>query len=185
MNIIGVTLFLCGILIMGSDGQRRNKMKEKRLWVIEFQPGRDLVPEPRFWPDFETENIEVVLSDQFYAIVEAEYDRLKKLLQEYPYLYLAGEPRDGKWTDENGNVIYIYQGELVDLEALRIQEDAGAWDRLRVWVEKLGPPDETIAEKTWYFTGIDPSPEIEREVQEFLSQYGFEEAEDITGLGSL
>ena len=30
---------------------------EKRLWVVEFRPGRDLVSEPRFWPDFEAGGI--------------------------------------------------------------------------------------------------------------------------------
>jgi len=158
----------------------------KKLWLIEFNPSHsNVIPDARFWPDFEAKGIELVLGDQFYVIVEAEYDHLKKLLQNYPYLYLTGEPRDGKWIDESGNIIYIYQGELVELEARRLEEDAGAWQRLQVWIEKLGPPDETIAEKTWYYHGIEPPPEIEEEVAEFLGQYGFEEAEDITGLGDL
>jgi len=111
-------------------------MQKKNLWVVEFRPGQSgIVPEPRFWPDFEKEGIEVIVADQFFAVVVAEYDHLNRIIAS-PYLKIAGHPADGRWIGEGGETVYIIDGRVVD-------DEWEAWDA-------LGLRPETFGAETWH-----------------------------------
>jgi len=89
----------------------------KRLWVVDFRPGSPgVVPEPRFFPDYEAEGIDVVVADQFTAVVVAEYNHLEAVLRPYPYCQNVGQPANGRWVGEGGDEVYIHNAQLLGSE---------------------------------------------------------------------
>jgi len=87
----------------------------RRLWVCKYVGGQ--VPSPEFFPDFE-ELGDVIAADQFFTLIEAEYDTLNAELQHYPYVRLAGHPADGRWISEGGDEVYILNATVVTREEL-------------------------------------------------------------------
>ena len=101
----------------------------KRLWVVEFRS--DNVPSPTLVPDYEEEGIEVVIADVFFAVVNAEYDHLDRVVSKYPYCHITGQPADGRFIGENGGEVYIYDASLLETE----QE---LWERLGLKPQDFG-----------------------------------------------
>ncbi len=89
----------------------------ERLWVVEYHSQN--VPNPDFFPDYEGAGIEVVVTDQFGAVVRAEYNELDVLVSRYPYQRITGQPADGRWVNEAGDEVFIYNAELVTEDELR------------------------------------------------------------------
>jgi len=94
-------------------------MERQHLWVVEWRPGHDnLVPSAKFFPDWEDYNIEVIVADQFYAVVRDDLDHLQSALRDFPYQHVGGHPADGRWVGEGGDEVFICDGRVVSLAEL-------------------------------------------------------------------
>lgn len=123
----------------------RESEEEERLWVVEWVPGNSSVlPEPRFWPDWEDEGIEVVWADAFGVIVSDTYADLETVVRHFPYLRISGHPADGRWVWEGGDEVYIYDGVVL--------ED---WQQ---WVEAAGWKPKEFCGEMW--DDVDPDTVI-------------------------
>ena len=80
-------------------------------WLIEFTSSR-LVPTPSICPNFE--NMNVILGDTHFAIVDGDYNEISAEVNQFPYWRIAGQPADGKWVDGGGAVLYFLNGQSVD-----------------------------------------------------------------------
>jgi len=110
----------------------RRDMPQKRLWVIDWEPGNpSVIPSPELCPDFEDTDIEVLVADQFFTVVCADYDTLDSVVRPYPYWRITGRPVDGCWRNEGGDGIYIYNGTVLDTEE-------ELWDALGLKPESFG-----------------------------------------------
>lgn len=87
--------------------------KMKRLWVVDFQSGN--VPAPDLVPDYESYGIEVIIADQFFAVVSAEHNELNRIISKYPYCHIS-HPADGRWVSEGGDEVYIHNATLIASE---------------------------------------------------------------------
>ena len=109
----------------------------KRLWVVEYRSHN--VPEPRFFPDWEALQergvLDIIASDVFWIVVEADYNDLESIIRDYSYLKVAGHPADGRWVDAGGGEVYILDGQVVD-------------SAVELW-EGLEMRPETFGGKTW------------------------------------
>jgi len=111
---------------------------KKNLWVVEFRPPNPgLVPEPRFWPDFDHDDtIQVVVADQFYALVYTDLDHLQQVVRDFPYVRITGHPADGRWIGEGGEDLYIVDAKVIE-------------DEWQAW-EALGLRPQDFGATTWH-----------------------------------
>jgi hypothetical protein len=111
---------------------------KKRLWVVEFRPGNaSVIPSPELTPDYE-DDIEIIVADQFFSVVEAEYEQLNRIVSDYAYCRITGQPADGRWIGEGGDEVYIHNATILETEeelwnalGLKPQDFGGeTWDEV-------------------------------------------------------
>jgi len=91
--------------------QERKESKMKRLWVIEWKGNQNVIPSPEC-PDLD--DLEVVVADLFFAVINASYDQVEAAVRDFPYWRIVGQPADGRWVSEGGDEVYILNGEVVE-----------------------------------------------------------------------